>query len=95
MAQTKQQQRQEARRRQPSGEFFSPVQLARLLGLSAWTLTFWRKKGLGPPWWKLSSHTIRYGKQAFDVWLASLRQNERPISKGEEKGNAKFQSHHS
>ena len=72
MAQTKQQRKNEAMRRQQSSEFLSPLQVARLLGMSAWNLLLWRKKGFGPPFLRVTRNTIRYPKQKFNVWLASL-----------------------
>jgi predicted DNA-binding transcriptional regulator AlpA len=74
-AQTKQQRRNEAMRRQQSSEFLSPLQVARLLGMGAWNLLLWRKKGFGPPFIRVTRHIIRYPKQEFDAWLASLPRN--------------------
>jgi DNA-binding transcriptional regulator YiaG len=73
MAQTKQQRRNEAMRRRESGEFLSPRQLARLLGMSVWALQLWRKKRFGPPFLRVTHATIRYPKKEFADWLASLR----------------------
>ena len=72
MAQTKQQRRNEAMRRQKSSEFLSPLQVAQLLGMSAWSLLLWRRKGFGPPFLRITRSTIRYPREGFDVWLASL-----------------------
>ena len=72
MAQTKQQRKNEAMRRQQSSEFLSPLQVARLLGMSAWNLLLWRKKGFGPPFLRVTRQIIRYPKQGLDAWLASL-----------------------
>jgi predicted DNA-binding transcriptional regulator AlpA len=72
MAQTKQQRRNEAMRKRESDEFLSPLQLARLLGMSAWSLLLWRKKGFGPPFLKVTRNMIRYPKEGLDAWLASL-----------------------
>ena len=72
LAQTKQRRPNEAMRRPQSQEFLSPFQVARLLGMSAWNLILWRKKGFGPPFVRITRNMIRYPKQGFDVWLASL-----------------------
>ena len=72
MAQTKYQRRNEAMRRQESTEYLSTLQVARLLGMSAWCLLLWRKKGFGPPFLRVTRNIIRYPKKEFDQWLASL-----------------------
>ena len=74
-AQTKQQRRNEAMRRQQSSEFLSPLQVARLLGMGAWNLLLWRKKGFGPPFMRVTHHIIRYPRREFEAWLASLPRN--------------------
>lgn len=73
VAQTKSQRRNEAMRRQRSTEFLSPLQVAELLGMSAWNLLLWRKKGFGPPFFKITRNMIRYPRVEFEAWLASLR----------------------
>jgi hypothetical protein len=75
MAQTKQQRRNEGRERRQSSEFLSPLQVARLLGVSSWCLLLWRKKGFGPPFLRVTRNIIRYPKQGLDAWLASLSRN--------------------
>jgi hypothetical protein len=72
VAQTKQQRRNEAMRKQESSEFLSPVQVARLLGVSGWSLLLWRKRGFGPQFIRVTRNIIRYPKPQFDRWLASL-----------------------
>lgn len=60
-------------RRQRSTEFLSPLQVAELLGMSAWNLLLWRKKGFGPPWLMITRSMIRYPRVELEAWLASLR----------------------
>ena len=72
MAQTKQQRRNEAMRKHQSSEFLSPLQVARLLGISIWSLLLWRKKGFGPPVLRVSRNIIRYPREGFEAWLAAL-----------------------
>lgn len=57
---------------QQSRKFYSPHQVAGLLGMSAWNLLLWRKKGVGPPFLRITRGTIRYPKPEFAAWLASL-----------------------
>jgi len=75
VAQIKQQRRNEAMRSQKSSEFLSPLQVAQLLGLSAWSLLLWRKKQLGPPFLRITRRTIRYPRRELEAWLASLPKN--------------------
>lgn len=70
--QTKYQRRNEAMRRQESTEYLSPLQVARLLGMGAWNLLLWRKKGFGPPFIRVTRRIIRYPREGFEAWLASL-----------------------
>ena len=72
VAQTKQQRRKEVMKRQQSSEFLSPLQLARVLGISSWTLLLWRKKGFGPPFLRVTRRMIRYPERGFKAWTASL-----------------------
>ncbi len=72
MAQTKKERIRERMGRKQSSEFLSPLQVARLLGVSAWNLLLWRKKGFGPPFLRVTHNIIRYPKQEFDTWLVSL-----------------------
>jgi hypothetical protein len=59
-------------RRQNSSEFLSPLQVARIMGMSAWTLLIWRKKAFGPPFLRVTHNMIRYPRKQFAEWLASL-----------------------
>jgi predicted DNA-binding transcriptional regulator AlpA len=61
--------------RQQSSEFLSPLQVAQLLGMSAWNLLLWRKKKFGPPFLRITRSTIRYPRWEFEAWLASLPKN--------------------
>ena len=58
--------------RQDSSEFLSPLQVARLLGMSAFNLMVWRNRGFGPAFLRITRRTIRYRKKDLDAWLASL-----------------------
>ena len=75
MAETKKQRRNRAMGKQESSELLSSFQVAGLLGMSAWNLILWRKKGFGPPFLRVTRSIIRYPKPGFDAWLASLRKN--------------------
>ena len=75
MAETKKQRRNRAMGKQESSELLSSFQVAGLLGMSAWNLILWRKKGFGPPFLRVTRNIIRYPKPGFDAWLASLRKN--------------------
>lgn len=73
IAQTKQQRRNQAMRKQQSSELLSPLQVARFLAMSTWALLLWRKKRFGPPFLKVTRKTIRYPRPELEEWLASLR----------------------
>jgi hypothetical protein len=44
-------------------------ELACFLRISTWTVRDWRRRGVGPPFLKLSRKTIRYPKVALEEWL--------------------------
>ncbi len=48
-------------------------QAARLLGLSVRALQGWRSRRCGPPYVKLSNHTIRYRRRDLIAWVESQR----------------------
>jgi predicted DNA-binding transcriptional regulator AlpA len=50
----------------------NPREVAELLGISVWTLAYWRRKGTGgPPWVRLGPRTIRYDREALVGFLGS------------------------
>jgi predicted DNA-binding transcriptional regulator AlpA len=48
-------------------------QAACVLGLQPSTLASWRRRGLGPPWFKLGPRHIAYDRRDLDAWIASQR----------------------
>ena len=72
MAQTQNQRVFEARRKRESAEFLSRRQVADLLGVSVWSLIWWRRSHCGPPCVKVGRNTVRYPREELDKWLASL-----------------------
>jgi excisionase family DNA binding protein len=44
-------------------------EVARFLRVSRWTLSAWRKNGVGPPFVKLSRRTVRYPRRAFERYM--------------------------
>lgn len=51
------------------------AQLAELLGVTPQTVRAWRAEGEGPPYFYLTSRTIRYRREEVDRWL-STRHNK-------------------
>jgi predicted DNA-binding transcriptional regulator AlpA len=58
-----------------SSEFLTSFQVADLIGVSPWTLLYWRRRHQGPPFVKMASHTLRYPRTELETWLESLRRN--------------------
>lgn len=74
-AQTKQQRKRENWARRSSTEFLTRIEVARLLGISAWTLIYWARTHHGPPFVKMARGTVRYPRREVERWLASLPQS--------------------
>jgi predicted DNA-binding transcriptional regulator AlpA len=53
--------------------WFSPAELANMIGLSADTLERWRSKGEGPVFIRISPRRIAYAESDVELWLQSLR----------------------
>lgn len=49
----------------------STRQVAALIGVESSTLAVWRRRGIGPPWYRLQGHLVRYDRVALLVWLRS------------------------
>jgi hypothetical protein len=45
-----------------------PVTVARILGVEVETLGAWRRKGYGPPWYRIGKK-IKYSAAELDVWM--------------------------
>lgn len=52
----------------PESPLLSTRQAAEILGLSSGTLENWRSAGVGPPWRRIGSKTIRYLKSELIAW---------------------------
>ncbi len=53
----------------------SPEGLASLLGVQVETLQLWRRRGLGPKWYRMGRQ-IRYSEAAALEWLRSQSQQD-------------------
>lgn len=73
VAQIKSQRKKANWEKRESDEFLSRFQVARLIGVSAWTLIYWARTDKGPPFVKMARGTVRYPRVDLGVWLASLR----------------------
>jgi hypothetical protein len=71
MAQTKRDRLRARWGRRRSNEFLTEFQVADLLGLGAWTLTKWRKRGKGPPFLQIGRNTVRYPRRGLRAWLCA------------------------
>ena len=72
MAQTNRKRLKAKNGRRKGTEFLTSLEVADRLGLSLWALNVWRRKGRGPEFVRIGRNTIRYPKQEFEGWLASL-----------------------
>jgi hypothetical protein len=63
-------------------------QVADLLGISYYTVTTWRRRGLGPPYIRFSRTVLRYPRASFDRFLRQHLQN---VGKKREAHNAGLQ----
>lgn len=54
----------------PTGEFLTPRQLARMLGVASYTLMNWRNRSrCGPPFVKVTRMTVRYPLEGVRTWV--------------------------
>jgi predicted DNA-binding transcriptional regulator AlpA len=60
-------------RKKASRRMLTTEAAAGFLGISAWTLFDWRKRGGGPPFVRLSRNTIRYPLDDLVAWLRARR----------------------
>jgi hypothetical protein len=67
-----------------SDEILDERGAAYLLKISTATLTNWRLAGRGPPYSKLSGHTVRYSKRRLLDWLESRTVEGAEIKKAEQ-----------
>ena len=48
--------------------------VAALLGVQPDTLERWRRSDrVGPPWYAIGNHLVRYRRDDVDAWLAAMR----------------------
>jgi hypothetical protein len=50
-------------------QFLSPRGLASLLLVEQCTLAAWRRRGIGPPWYRILGHLIRYERADVLAWI--------------------------
>lgn len=53
--------------------FLNEQEAADFLDLSSTTLATWRSKGIGPPYVKMRTGTIRYEQSDLVVWMAAQK----------------------
>lgn len=51
--------------------FISGRELSRLLAVEQNTLAVWRRRGIGPPWYCIHGHLIRYNRSEVLAWICS------------------------
>jgi hypothetical protein len=67
-----------------SDEILNEIEAADLLKIASATLTNWRLAGRGPPFSRLSGHTVRYSKRRLLDWLESRTVEGAEIKKAEQ-----------
>jgi hypothetical protein len=64
--------------------FLSPRELARVIGVERSTLAAWRRRGVGPPWYRIQGHLVRYGQNRVIAWIEMQSKGEQlPAAEGE------------
>ncbi|MER5911973.1 helix-turn-helix domain-containing protein [Streptomyces sp. NPDC001982] len=56
--------------------YFTPQDVAALLGVPVETVYQWRRKRTGPPGFRVGKH-LRYDPDALHRWITSLTESER------------------
>ena len=54
-------------------ELLTRAEAADYLGVSAWTLWYWRRQGRGPAFLKIGSRKVRYNLPDLKAWLQGCR----------------------
>lgn len=60
--------------------FLSPRDVARLIGVEPSTLAAWRRRGVGPPWYRIEGHLVRYDRTRVIAWVERQASNAQPES---------------
>jgi len=69
MAQTKRERIKARWGRRRSNELLTGFQVADALGVSAWVLVKWRRKGNGPPFLRMERNIVRYPNRDLAAWV--------------------------
>ena len=63
-------------------ELLTEKDVAKLTGISVYTLQRWRRKGEGPQWFRVGVRMVRYSRFNLDEWLRGLRNASQLNGKG-------------
>jgi len=66
----------------------SEAEAARMLGFATLTLTNYRLRGVGPPYFQVSGHVVRYSKRRLLDWLEARTVEDAKVQKVEEESKA-------
>ena len=58
--------------------FISTRELSDLLGVEQGTLAAWRRRGIGPAWYQIEGHLIRYDGVEVVAWMRCQRAGRSP-----------------
>ena len=53
------------------GKLLKPAEVAKLIGVSTYTLFSWRKSGFAFPYLRLKGNSIRYAEDSVRAWIES------------------------
>lgn len=59
----------------PNDQMMSPKQLGEMLGMNTKALRYWRSRGEGPRYFKLSPNVVRYRRADVEAWLSNAITN--------------------
>jgi hypothetical protein len=60
--------------------FISPRLLSGVIGVGQATLAAWRRRGIGPRWYQIQGHLIRYDRAEVFAWVLSQKNGPTPAS---------------
>jgi predicted DNA-binding transcriptional regulator AlpA len=58
--------------------FISTRELSDLLGVEQGTLATWRRRGIGPAWYQMEGHLVRYDTVEVLTWIRSQKSVQTP-----------------
>ena len=67
-------------------KFLTTAEAAEFLNVTAWLVNDWRRRGVGPTYFRLGTKLIRYRKVDLVAWLNGRRVDGFSLEEGDDSG---------